>query len=48
MLSKKGKELLKKFIEEYGEKEGKRVFYSKENKSSRFAKVVRKHSRGKK
>lgn len=39
-LSATGKKVLKKFMSEYGKKEGKSVFYAKENKGGAFARAV--------
>lgn len=44
-LSPEGKRTLKKFIQEYGAKKGKQIFYAKENKGGKWARVVRKHKR---
>jgi hypothetical protein len=46
-LSEAGKKLLKKFEQEYGEKKGKNVFYGKEHKDKKFARLV-KHGKSKK
>ena len=40
-LSEAGKKIKQKMHEEYGEKEGDRVFYSKENGDKKFAQTVR-------
>lgn len=45
-LSPSGKKILARMIEEYGEKEGKRIFYSKENSDKKFASTVKRHGRG--
>lgn len=42
-LSREGKKILKKFIEEYGAEEGKKYFYAKENKGGKFSRLVKKH-----
>lgn len=41
-LSSAGYDILKAFIQEYGPKKGKSVFYAKENKSEKFRKLIRK------
>lgn len=41
-LGPNGKKILRKMRSEYGSKKGTSVFYAKENKSSRFAKLVKK------
>lgn len=41
-LSKTGTSLMRKFIEMYGSKKGKRIFYSKENSDKKFAHAVKK------
>lgn len=47
-LSAEGKRTLKKFIQEYGPEKGKQVFYAKENKGGKWARVVRAHAKKKK
>lgn len=42
-----GKDILKAFIQEYGPKRGKSIFYAKENKSAKFARLI-KHGKRKK
>lgn len=39
-LSKTGNKLLTRFVQEYGSKRGKSVFYAKTNASKKFAKLV--------
>lgn len=45
-LPAKGRSILTSFMQEYGKKKGKRVFYGKVNKSSKFAKAVGEPARG--
>lgn len=42
-LSSKGSEILGKMQSRYGSEKGKRVFYAKENKDKKFARVVKRH-----
>jgi hypothetical protein len=39
-LPAKGRSILTKFMDEYGGKKGKSVFYAKANKSAKFRKAV--------
>ena len=41
-LSPEGSRILTKMIKQYGEKKGKQVFYSKENKDRGFERIVKK------
>jgi hypothetical protein len=40
-LAKSGRDILKAFMQEYGAKTGKSIFYAKENKSAKFARLVK-------
>ena len=40
-LSKAGRDILRAFVQEYGPKKGKSVFYAKENKGGKFARLVK-------
>jgi len=46
-LSGTGQSILNAFIQEYGSSKGKSVFYAKENKDAKFARLV-KHGKKKK
>ena len=41
-LSHEGSKVLAKMIKQYGDKKGKKVFYSKENKDRGFERLVKK------
>jgi len=40
-LSKKGKSILRDFIERYGAERGKEIFFAKENKDAKFRRAVK-------
>jgi hypothetical protein len=46
-LSSEGNRILSAFVQEYGSKKGKAVFYGKENKDAKFRRLV-KHGKKKK
>ena len=44
-LGSTGQSILNAFVQEYGGKKGKRIFYSKENADPKFRKLIRRKKR---